>query len=121
MKCGECGRTLTPSETHCGHCGAVVDASGGTPDQSRPSSSTGSTPSNHAPLLEREMRAAVGAREDYYLPRFVEFTRNGKTFPSWNWPALFVPVGWAAYRKLWGALLLFACLGVGAWALPALF
>jgi hypothetical protein len=68
--------------------------------------------------------AAVGKNSRYYLPRFSAFHRSGNRWRSWHWPALFIPVWWALYRKLWGAAAFFyflpflifilAAVGVGA-------
>ena len=36
-------------------------------------------------------RMAVGPGADYYAPRFLEYERVGRSFPSWNWAALWAP------------------------------
>lgn len=54
------------------------------------------------PALAVLFRIAVGPNADYYARRFVKYERNGRTAPSWNWPAFALPTVWAFYRKLWG-------------------
>jgi len=44
---------------------------------------------------------AVGPSADFYAPRFLEYERTGRSFPSWNWASLWIPSAWAFYRKLW--------------------
>jgi hypothetical protein len=55
------------------------------------------------PSLAILFRMAVGPDADYYGPRFLEYERTGRSFPSWNWAALLAPGVWAIYRRLWGA------------------
>ena len=51
---------------------------------------------------EELYRAAVGeSRADYYLPLFARFDQGGSRL-SWNWPALFVPLFWMIYRRMYG-------------------
>ena len=43
----------------------------------------------------------VGAKQEYYLPKFRQLQAQGKN-TSWNWPAfLFAPL-WLFYRKMYG-------------------
>ena len=37
------------------------------------------------------------------MPRFLEYERTGRSFPSWNWAPLAAPGVWAFYRRLWWA------------------
>ena len=60
------------------------------------------------PSLAIPFRLAVGPAADYYAPRFLEYERTGRSFPSWNWAAPWVPAVWAFHHKLWGAGLAFA-------------
>ena len=53
------------------------------------------------PSLAILFRMAVGPGADYYAPRFLEYERIGRSFPSWNWAALWAPGVWAIYRRLW--------------------
>ena len=47
-------------------------------------------------------RAAIGPRgQDYYLRQFARFDANGKTGPTWHWPAYWATVNWLIYRKMW--------------------
>jgi len=59
------------------------------------------------PALAVLFRIALGPAADYYVPRFLEYERTGRSVPRWHWPAFFVPAVWAFYRKLW--LLGFVC------------
>jgi hypothetical protein len=55
------------------------------------------------PSLAILYRMAVGPDADYYGPRFLEYERKGRSFPSWNWAAFMAPGVWAIYRRLWAA------------------
>src|SRR5438876_555876 len=66
------------------------------------------------PSLAILFRMAVGPAADYYAPRFLEYERIGRSFPSWNWAAPWVPTVWAFYHKLWAAGLAFALWPVAA-------
>jgi hypothetical protein len=66
------------------------------------------------PSLAILFRMAVGPAADYYAPRFLEYERVGRSFPSWNWAAPWFPTVWAFYHKLWVAGLLFALWPVAA-------
>jgi hypothetical protein len=97
------------------------------------------------PALAILYRMAIGPAADYYAPRFLEFERTGRSFPSWNWASLWIPCVWAFYHKLWwpglafamwpviamaafgavdpylgdSALASIACAGILLWLLPA--
>jgi hypothetical protein len=76
------------------------------------------------PSLAILFRMAVGPDADYYAPRFLEYERTGRSFPSWNWAAFLAPGVWAIYRRLWGAgvafsVLPFLALAVCWFALPS--
>ena len=93
------------------------------------SMATGFLDSIHLPLMEGEpdhevivrpslailFRMAVGPGADYYAPRFLEYERTGRSFPSWNWAPLVAPGVWAFYRRLWWAGIAFS-----VWPLAAL-
>jgi Tfp pilus assembly major pilin PilA len=50
---------------------------------------------------EELYRAAVGeSKAGYYLPLFYRFDQRGSRI-SWNWPALFVPLFWMIYRRMY--------------------
>ncbi len=66
------------------------------------------------PSLAILFRMAVGPAADYYAPRFLEYERTGRSLPSWNWAAPWIPTVWAFYHKLWGAGLAFALWPVAA-------
>jgi len=53
------------------------------------------------PSLAILFRTAVGPGADYYAPRFLEYERIGRSFPSWNWAPLCAPGVWAIFRRLW--------------------
>ena len=69
------------------------------------------------PALAILFRIAVGPAADHYAPRFLEFERTGRSFPSWNWAAPWVPTVWAFYHKLWEAGLAFALWPIAAMAM----
>ena len=66
------------------------------------------------PSLAILFRMAVGPAADYYAPRFLEYERVGRSFPSWNWTAPWFPTVWAFYHKLWVAGLTFALWPIAA-------
>jgi hypothetical protein len=66
------------------------------------------------PSLAILFRMAVGPAADYYAPRFLEYERVSRSFPSWNWAAPWFPTVWAFYHKLWLAGLVFALWPVAA-------
>ena len=86
------------------------------------------------PSLAILFRMAVGPDADYYAPRFLEYERTGRSFPSWNWSAFMAPGVWAIYRRLWAPGIAFTvwpflglrCAGspcrasatLGSWVLP---
>jgi len=72
------------------------------------------------PSLAILFRLAIGPAADHYAPRFLEYERIGRSFPSWNWAAPWLPTVWAFYHKLWGAGLAFALWPVAAMAAFAL-
>jgi Tfp pilus assembly major pilin PilA len=52
---------------------------------------------------EELYRAAVGeSKAGYYVPLFHRFDQPGASRLSWNWPALFVPLFWMIYRRMYG-------------------
>jgi len=67
------------------------------------------------PSLAILFRMAVGPAADYYAPRFLEYERVGRSFPSWNWAPVLAPAVWAIYRRLWLSGLAFI-----AWPLLAI-
>ena len=76
------------------------------------------------PSLAILYRMAVGPDADYYGPRFLEYERTGRSFPSWNWAAFMAPGVWAIYRRLWSAGIAFTvwpflALAVCWFALPS--
>jgi hypothetical protein len=68
------------------------------------------------PSLAIPFRLAVGPAADYYAPRFLEYERTGRSFPSWNWASPWAPAVWAFHHKLWGAGLAFALWSVATMA-----
>jgi hypothetical protein len=49
---------------------------------------------------EERLRAAVGAKADWYLERWRRMAVGG-TWLSWNWPAFLATYFWFAYRRMW--------------------
>lgn len=46
--------------------------------------------------------AFIGEKnQHYYLQKFQQFDRDGKTSLTWHWPAFFVAFYWMLYRKMW--------------------
>lgn len=68
------------------------------------------------PSLAIPFRLAVGPAADYYVPRFLEYERTGRTLPSWNWASPWAPAVWSFHHKLWGAGLAFALWPIAAMA-----
>jgi hypothetical protein len=58
------------------------------------------------------VRAAIGSNAEYYLRKWAAMDASGSTV-SWNWAALFLNGLWLAYRRLWGAALVFLAVIVG--------
>jgi hypothetical protein len=46
--------------------------------------------------------AAVGARSDFYVSRFIGFDTYDSSRVSWNWPAFFATFLWMLYRRMYG-------------------
>ena len=121
--CARCGDALGPDTDRCELCGTPV-----TQEPRDDAMATGfldtvqlgSLPGEPAderivrPSLAILFRMAVGPAADYYAPRFLEYERTGRSFPSWNWAAPWVPTVWAFYHKLWVAGLAFALWPVAA-------
>lgn len=58
-------------------------------------------------------KAVIGSKnQDYYLRRFAKFDADGKTSPTWHWPAFFSTLNWLIFRKMWGLALWFASLTI---------
>ena len=86
MLCGQCGAEAGADARFCSKCGSSLQAADlGPPDRGE----------------VEYVEAAIGPiNRDYYLPKFERFGSGGG-FASWNWPALFVPLLWMLYRKMW--------------------
>lgn len=52
-------------------------------------------------IKAEDLAAFVGAKAEYYLPRFRRMARNGSS-ASWNWAAFFFGPLWLLYRKMYG-------------------
>jgi Protein of unknown function (DUF2628). len=100
MYCPQCGNQTENSAKYCSGCGTGLLQVGRAP---KPDAAI-SPPEN----LEEFYKAIVGPRnQDYYLGRFSRFDRAGKIGISWNWPALFIPILWLIYRKMWLNLIIY--------------
>jgi hypothetical protein len=86
--CPKCGLALTRADK-CLHCGIV-------PAEWKPEAQPETDPDE--PLL----RLFVDSNGDKYAAKFGRFHKAGGYAFTWHWPALFVPVLWALYRRLWG-------------------
>ena len=54
-------------------------------------------------------RAAIGSiSTDYYLPIFTRFEAADRIGMRWNWAAGLCTLNWLAYRRLWGAALVYS-------------
>ena len=86
MVCSQCGTEAGVAARFCPQCGSSLQAAdSGPPDRGD----------------VEYVEAAVGPRNtDYYLRKFARFGSGGG-YASWNWPALFVPLFWMLYRKMW--------------------
>jgi cell division protein FtsN len=59
-------------------------------------------------------RAAIGPRaQDYYLKHFLRFDSEGKTSPTWHWPAYWATLNWLIYRRMWGWALAYGAALIG--------
>lgn len=59
-------------------------------------------------------RAALGPiGASYYLPLFARFDAAGRTFAGWNWAASLCTLNWMAWRRLWGAALVYLAAAEG--------
>jgi hypothetical protein len=110
--CAGCGKDLGAGGAFCPACGAPQGAQVPAP-----------APAFSGPPGEAELRAFVGDKAKYYLPRFARFSIGGVDSFSlgWHWPAFLCGFWWMLYRKmyLWAlALFVSACIpyvGVLAW------
>src|SRR5262245_42760869 len=88
MFCSKCGAPAAVTGARfCAKCGSSLDAAAepAMPDRGE----------------VEYVEAAIGPHNrDYYLPKFERFGSGGG-YASWNWPALFVPLLWMLYRKMW--------------------
>jgi len=117
--CPRCGGVRDKGADRCESCAAVVEGGHLAIDGA---AATAFLDTVHLPPIQGEpdderivrpslaipFRLAVGPAADYYAPRFLEFERIGRSFPSWNWASPWAPAAWAFYHKLWGAGLAFA-------------
>ena len=114
--CQRCGTQNAEFAEFCQHCGsALVDENVwyGEPQQSAPYSEYRPfrSPAQHTQTVNpseevdgvkmEDLAAIVGAKANYYLPRFRRISRNGSN-TSWNWAAFFLGPLWLLYRKMYG-------------------
>lgn len=82
MHCTECGAENGPRELYCWQCGHPLSTE----------------------FLSESQQLLVQKNTNYYGRCFSALRRGRKT--SWNWAAFGFFALWAAYRKMWGAALL---------------
>lgn len=65
-------------------------------------------PDDSTDLIGTLHRVAIGATGSAHYPaRFEVFEALGRTRTGWNWAAALLTLGWMAYRRLWGAALVY--------------
>jgi hypothetical protein len=95
MACPRCGSENKDQVTTCVTCGAFLPTA------------------ENPPVVDQVDRTLaykdlIGPKnQPYYLEHFQRFDRRGRALVSWNWPALFAPLHWLLYRKMWGHAVLF--------------
>jgi len=103
MFCPQCGRRNDDSMPTCLDCGAELPAAKTFKSKFQPEPVTVTTQQDN-PVDETDeyYRAFIGPNnQGYYLRYFEEFDREGKTSPTWHWPAFLVTFYWFLYRKMW--------------------
>ncbi len=111
MRCTQCGNINLEPTGSCQVCGAALAATD--PDPLSPE--IGASAQAEQPLTATLYQALIGpVHTDYYLKRFARFDAAGKAGITWHWPALFVTLGWLAFRRMWTQALAFAALALTA-------
>ena len=90
MYCRYCGTDIGDKDAFCVNCGKSTGVEEEKASKVR-------TDNSVDPVEE----ALVGTKQEYYIPRFLNFKYNGKKV-SWNWCAFLFPVNWMIYRKMYG-------------------
>lgn len=125
--CAKCGAPNASTSSFCSKCGnrlTTAAAQGPAFQQANPASTnpyayasqqgaayyqSGSAASfgYSSTGIDADIQTLVGAKSEYYLPKFQETkAQNKKT--SWNWPAFLITPYWMIYRKMYayGAIVL---------------
>lgn len=97
MFCPTCGAGNLDTAQFCVECGNKLQA------VASPFSASNSTAKAPAGYSNKDFyEAFVGDKnQHYYIEKFLQFDRDGKTSLSWHWPAFFVTFYWLLYRKMW--------------------
>ncbi len=112
--CAQCHTSNPEFSEFCKHCGTSLKSD--TTWQSDPQPTFNEYQPFHNPdkksqtvapnevidgIKAEDLAAFVGAKSEYYLPRFRRIARNGSS-ASWNWAAFFFGPLWLLYRKMYG-------------------
>lgn len=104
MFCPKCGMGNPDIAQFCESCGNKLPAPNYTSVQL---GKDGAPPSHHYSNKDF-YQAFIGEKnQQYYLQKFQQFDRDGKTSATWHWPAFFVTLYWLMYRKMWVHALLY--------------
>ncbi len=125
LVCGNCGVINRHGDAVCSHCGhelnePLPDPLEHCPEMEAADFFTSAGPYTDVPpdgvvaqLPAVQLASFIGPRLGYYLARFRFIEQTHKI--SWNWCALFFPLEWLLYRKMYGRFFCFLAL----WALLA--
>lgn len=101
MFCSQCGNSVDASAKFCSSCGSAIPRI----EQSTPTESFRTKTSDD---LEEVYKAVIGPKnQDFYLLHFRRFDSAREAGSTWHWPALFFPILWSLYRKMWGSALIY--------------
>lgn len=105
MFCLKCGMGNPDIAQFCGSCGTKLPA----PNHASNVQLTKDGSPVGQPYSNKDFyQAFIGEKnQQYYLQKFQQFDREGKTSASWHWPAFFVTLYWLMYRKMWVHALLY--------------
>lgn len=113
--CPRCQTKNPQYAEYCQHCGAQLNSADAWSDERNGKASYSEyQPFKTAPYSSQaadrdeeingvnanDIKAFVGQKADYYLPRFRRMTRSGRN-TSWNWAAFIFGPLWLLYRKMY--------------------